>query len=300
VRKIGRARGIAGVALAVLCVMVSLTVSLTAAKMSTRHTYQLRLAQAEHIGFAAGQAHRFVVLRDGYYALQLWGAQGGDSQNSWNGGHEIYRLGGRGGRVTAVAYLTAGTVLYIVVGTWGQTIAGGFNGGGSGGADYAPLYNDYFGGGGGGATDVRLHTDALADRVLVAGGGGGGSGGNLNSFGNGYAPAQGGDGGWAPTFAGSDGRGTGYGGGGLTAGGEGYQAGDLGTGGGGRYSGGGGGGGYFGGGGAYGSGGGGGGGSSYIAPGFAQDAPTGLPDRAEYAADMQDGYAIVSYLGPRR
>jgi len=281
-------------ALAVLCVAVVLTSSISSAKYVTRYEYMLRLSMAEHFTFSADSRHIFEIPYDGYYAFKLWGGDGGDSVYSRWSGEETYSHGGKGGVVEAVSYFESGTVLIIIVGTRGGTATGGFNGGGSGGTFYVPFFDNYYGGGGGGATDVRLFSEALSDRILVAGGGGGGSAG-----GPGYAPTPGGDGGAnAGNYAGTNGLGAGYGqGGGLSVGGEGYQDGSLGDGGSGAHSGGGGGGGYYGGGGAYGSGGGGGGGSAYVADIFTIGVPLAMPDRTDYITDLRDGYAIITFLG---
>eukprot|EP01034_Spumella_vulgaris_P023672 gene23672-29915_t len=131
--------------------------------------------------------------------------------------------------------------------------AGGFNGGGKG----------YSAPGGGGATDVRYPVDAIANRILVAGGGGG----PYDACG----PSNGGNGGnpiGADGLPGACGGGHGGGGGTQSGGGSSNVAGNEG----GSFYGGtalpnsgggaGGGGGYFGGGAGQG-GGGGGGGSSY-------------------------------------
>ena len=288
--------------IAVISVIVALTFSVSMAKLAKRYEYKLQLAMVEHFAFSAGTSHTFEIPRDGYYSFRLWGADGGDSKNVWSNGADIYTLGGKGAEISAVAYFTKGTVLIIVVGTRGDIVDTGYNGGGWGGTDLAPIFNNYYGGGGGGATDIRLASETLEDRILVAGGGGGGSGGSLAAFGTGSPPSPGGNGGSAAGgYIGENGQGTGYGeGGSLTAGGEGYDSGSLGRGGDGNYSGGGGGGGYYGGGGSYGSSGGGGGGSSYIGDEFTTDVPNGLPDRSAYITDIRDGYAIISYLGTRR
>lgn len=69
--------------------------------------------------------------------------------------------------------------MYIYVGGTPATnssnrtaVTGGFNGGGNG---YNRYYNSTYtyGQGGGGATDIRIGTDSLYARVIVAGGGGG-------------------------------------------------------------------------------------------------------------------------------
>lgn len=95
-------------------------------------------------------------LPAGRYKLEVWGAQGG------------YRLsssyGGKGGYAVGTLALEEPTKIHTRVGGSGNTgkTAGGFNGGGKRGT-----YN-----GGGGASDIRIGTDDLLARVIVAGGGG--------------------------------------------------------------------------------------------------------------------------------
>ena len=97
-----------------------------------------------------------VTLLKGSYQIQCWGAQGGYRSNS--------TYGGNGGYSTGVLNLDKKTTLYVYVGGCGNTggTNGGFNGGGK-----RNTYN-----GGGGASDVRIATDSLYARVIVAGGGG--------------------------------------------------------------------------------------------------------------------------------
>ena len=283
-----------------LCISIAVTFSDTAAKYFCKTEYPMKFALVENFSFESGQSHIFDVPRNGYYAFQLWGANGGESQNSWDGGKEIYDLGGIGGTINATAYFEEGETLTIVVGTSGKINEAGFNGGGYGGTDTNNFYNNYYGGGGGGATDVRIFGDTAEDRFLVAGGGGGGSagsGGNPIDIGEIHTPSYGGNGG-SDGNIGFDGEGKGSGHAGeMTHGGNGSKKGDFGIGGGGAYSGGGGGGGYYGGGGAYGSDGGGGGGSSYIDSRFTSGVREGLPTREYYSANEKDGYAIISFVG---
>lgn len=190
------------------------------------------------------------------------GAQGGGAN------------GGQGGIDTGTITVASGSNLIIRVGgqgTLGLTASGGFNGGGSTNAgDTAP-------GSGGGASDIRLNTDTLASRIVVAGGGGGQStycgiiSKPTQNVGGAGGGATGGDGGSGATgcWAGSFGGGGTQLAGGIKGGDASYAntIGSLGVGGNGRgYSagGGGGGGGYYGGGGA--AVGAGGGGSSYVNP----------------------------------
>ena len=103
-----------------------------------------------------GAVQTFVVPEDGSYKLEVWGAQGGYRSNA--------SYAGKGGYSVGTVTLKAGTTLYIYAGGSGNTgrTNGGFNGGGS-----RTTYN-----GGGGASDIRIGTDSLYARVIVAGGGG--------------------------------------------------------------------------------------------------------------------------------
>lgn len=103
-----------------------------------------------------------VTLPKGKYKLECWGAQGGYRSSS--------DYGGKGGYSTGILTLTNKTTLYVYAGGAGNTVPsatnyiypGGFNGGG-----YRYNYK-----GGGGASDIRIATDSLYARVIVAGGGG--------------------------------------------------------------------------------------------------------------------------------
>lgn len=114
-----------------------------------------------------------VILPKGQYQLECWGAQGG------NGYGNTSYPGGKGGYSKGTITLNKKTNLYLYTGgqglggttynSSGATTAGGFNGGGS-----ATSQNSR--GSGGGGTDIRIGTDSLYARVLVAGGGSGSSG----------------------------------------------------------------------------------------------------------------------------
>lgn len=105
-----------------------------------------------------------ITLPAGTYKLQCWGAQGGYRSSS--------AYGGKGGYSVGTLTLLEKTMLYLYVGgspggstsSVGTTTAtkGGFNGGG-----YRTGYP-----GGGGASDIRIGSDSLYARVIVAGGGG--------------------------------------------------------------------------------------------------------------------------------
>lgn len=106
--------------------------------------------------YAYTGAKQTVTLKPGRYKLECWGAQGGYRSSS--------AYGGLGGYSVGEISLEKQTTLYVYVGGSGNTgkTNGGFNGGGA-----RSTYN-----GGGGATDIRVGTDSLYARVIVAGGGG--------------------------------------------------------------------------------------------------------------------------------
>ncbi len=113
--------------------------------------------------------------------MYISGAQGG------TGGGTNPGAGGLGGKVTGKLNVTAGDTLYVHVGGRGSVFNGAALGGNAGG------------GIGGGASDVRLNTDAVVNRVAVAGGGGGGGTtgcdeGSATTFGGGGAGGVGGGG----------------------------------------------------------------------------------------------------------
>lgn len=97
-----------------------------------------------------------ITLPKGKYRLECWGAQGGYRNSS--------TYGGKGGYSAGTITLTEKTLIYLYSGGAGNTgkTAGGFNGGGK-----RQGYN-----GGGGGSDIRIGTDSLYARVIVAGGGG--------------------------------------------------------------------------------------------------------------------------------
>ena len=143
----------------------------------------------------------YTIPVTGVYKIVCMGA-GGGAQSVSNKTYSsdthgtITCGGGKGGKTTYYAELTAGTTLYLCVGGTGTTTAGGYNGGGnpgqgktgkesSTGETYILAY------GGGGATHVALKSGLLksfsaknANLLCVAGGGGGsgGSGGPKNEY----------------------------------------------------------------------------------------------------------------------
>ena len=152
---------------------------------TTTTYYTPNVSYDDTVTFSCGATRQFVVpFGIDTVTLQVWGAQGGDGGPS--------NFGGRGGFSEGRMKVTAGDVLYVNVGCQGhgtsstssgsQITQGGWNGGGNGYESGTPR------GGGGGATDVRVNSNSLYARVIVAGGGGG----NLYFSGTAYTPGHGG------------------------------------------------------------------------------------------------------------
>lgn len=229
---------------------------------------------------------KVLTLPAGKYKLECWGAQGGTVVN-----------GGKGGYSVGYIELHKKTTLYLYTGGQGKKntssaikLEGGFNGGG-----YCySKYEDIYVGSGGGASDVRINTDSLYARVIVAGGGGGngiypsdssntsktGGVGGGTSGGNGikiYAHEYGAGAGGSQTAGGSKGSNSSY-----SQGGSFGQGGNS-TGNSGGWNGGGGGGGWYGGGSGGALGASGGGGSGYVyTSSTASNYPSGRLLTSEY------------------
>lgn len=114
--------------------------------------------------------YKTVTLPAGQYTLETWGAQGGSYSTTY--------AGGKGGYSYGTLTLTAtSTILYIYVGGQGTStgtsttgsLTGGYNGGGG---SYSSS-TTYLCSAGGGATDIRVGTNIVNYRIIVAGGGGG-------------------------------------------------------------------------------------------------------------------------------
>lgn len=113
-----------------------------------------------------------VTLPKGIYKLECWGAQGGYSSS--NSGIEV-GMGGKGGYSVGTITLNQKTPIYIYAGGVGSISGNGKADGGfpNGGSSWASNTSEGAGGGGG-SSDIRIGTDSLHARVIVAGGGGGG------------------------------------------------------------------------------------------------------------------------------
>lgn len=109
-----------------------------------------------------------IALPKGTYKLECWGAQGGNANQDTSANY----LGANGGYSVGTLTLKTKTILYLYAGGAGVAstsngILGqaGFNGGGQAGTNR--------GGPGGGGSDIRIGSDSLYARAIVAGGGGG-------------------------------------------------------------------------------------------------------------------------------
>jgi hypothetical protein len=122
-----------------------------------------------------GNYQTFDAPFNGYYALEVWGAQGGSADATYYGGY--------GGYSTGVINISSGTTMYIYVGGSGTCLAGGssaggFNGGG-GALSRSATYTMCSGGGASHiSTSLGLLSTLSANRssILIVAGGGGGSG----------------------------------------------------------------------------------------------------------------------------
>ena len=136
--------------------------------------------------------HIEVTLPRGNYLIECYGAQGGKGMTN---GQYLYP-GGKGAYTSGILILKQKTSLFLYIGGKGDDASfdiknakGGWNGGGSAGAD---LGNGQIGdyddpaGAGGGSTDVRLvegmwdDEESINSRIMVAAGG---SGSGYNTYG---------------------------------------------------------------------------------------------------------------------
>ena len=163
----------------------------------TKQDTEEKLKIGEKIEFNyTGNYQEYKIKESGYYRIQCWGADGGNSTR--NGGKGA--LGGKGGYTSGVIFLEKGEKIYIYVGGHGEDAVAkkdspnGYNGGGLGTWDQE---DDEAAGAGGGATDIRLvandwdNFESLKSRIMVAAGGGGatnltagGAGGGLEGLTN--------------------------------------------------------------------------------------------------------------------
>ena len=174
----------------------------------------------------ANYVQTLTVPRDGYYLLEVWGAQGGSVTYSTS-----YR-GGYGGYAKGLIKLNKDDSLFIVTGGSGtggissSSYVGGYNGGGSTGGSSG---SDHYHSSGGGATHIATQTGLLStlennkDAILIVAGGGGG--GYVHTAGASYSSIGGDGGGYIgnnSTYGSTNGK---YGlGGSQTSGGKYYNS----------------------------------------------------------------------------
>lgn len=117
-------------------------------------------------------AAKSITLPKGTYKLECWGAQGGSYNTTYTGG--------KGGYSVGTITFTEPTTVYLVTGqqnnTYGRSEGAqsgtAFNGGGYGTtSSYSSTYTYSCAGGGG--SDIRIGSNSLYARVIVAGGGSG-------------------------------------------------------------------------------------------------------------------------------
>ncbi len=122
-----------------------------------------------------GKIQTFTAPMTGYYRLEAWGAQGGSVSGYY---------GGYGGYATGTIMLKKDETIFVVPGGKGigagagQSVVGGYNGGGGVIGDGRV---NHLGGSGGGATHIARETGLLSslsdnkDSILIVAGGGGGA-----------------------------------------------------------------------------------------------------------------------------
>lgn len=132
-----------------------------------------------------GHEQSFVARKSGYYKLETWGAQGGNTPNSDKAGGSTIKAG-MGGYSTGIVNLTSGETLYIFVGQMGVTVnssdpANTVYAYPNGGAVRTRLdSNNIFFNGGGASTHISRENKLIENLeptsnslLIVAGGGGG-------------------------------------------------------------------------------------------------------------------------------
>jgi hypothetical protein len=174
------------------------------------------------LNYAAAGSYTWVVPSGvSSITIEAWGAQGSNGGNisSFSGG-----VGGKGGYAKGNLAVTAGSTVYIKVGS--RTEGGAADPGG----DYSDeecSWSTSSSGIGGGASDVRYGGNAIGNRKIIGGGGGGGTGatyagsdycGDSNGSTGGYGGGTSGGGGNAGTQT----TGVSSGEGGYVSGGDGY------------------------------------------------------------------------------
>ena len=166
------------ISVGIICLGVFLGINITKSsyalfsdKIKGEKTIEVTVDNTWNFEFT-GSEQIFIVPKDGYYYLELGGAEGGSTFS------EI-EYGGKGAVTKGYIYLEKGEKLYIYVGEKGKhgsNVEAAWNGGGGQGDGI--LSNNVYTTGGG-ATDVRLvggawdDINSLISRIMVAGAGSG-------------------------------------------------------------------------------------------------------------------------------
>ena len=137
-----------------------------------------------------GKASTLMMMK-GRYMLEVWGGKGGDSK----GTRQLFSSpkGGLGGYSTGILNLLKSVKFFVYVGGQGKSSdsedgsesPGAFPDGGGTKTGHCNSYTSVPGTGGG-STSIRISTDSLYSRIIVAGGGGGASGETFYSSDGGY------------------------------------------------------------------------------------------------------------------
>lgn len=145
-----------------------------------------------------GDEEIFEVQKTGIYAIEAWGAQGG---NSSNGAGYTHKEGGYGGYTYAEYKLKKGQILYIKVGEKGQNYTPGNLAGSAYNGGHAEVRAQAQKGGGGGATSITTKQIDISNininrkEILAIAGGGAGSDSNAynkaGASGGGYCDSYG-------------------------------------------------------------------------------------------------------------
>lgn len=110
---------------------------------------------------------KIITLPKGTYKLECWGAQGGSYNTTYAGGKGGYSCGTITIQQNTEFYLYSGGQGSMVTST--GTAQGGYNGGGQS----TTSNTSYQVGSGGGGSDIRVASNTINGRIIVAGGGGG-------------------------------------------------------------------------------------------------------------------------------
>ena len=155
------------IALSLIIINMSASHSKLSKTVDSKNSIQLKTSKMQFDFDYTGNEQTFEVPVTGKYKIELWGAQGGNYTEEYQGG--------KGGYVSGTINLNKNDKFYVEVGGTTESISAGYNGGGLG----ETTSNYGYGYGGGGASDIRIKNNSLnsyksvISRIIVAAGGGG-------------------------------------------------------------------------------------------------------------------------------